>query len=300
MRVLVLGGCGFIGSHVAEQLVANGHDIAIFARPNVDRRNVESIQRRVRFVNGDFQNSKDVRDAVRGVDAVIHAVGSTLPANSLENPAYDIQSNVVASVNLLSACVAAKVRRVVFISSGGTVYGIPKSEFISEDHPLDPINPYGLSKLAVEKFLGVFLHQYGLDYRILRLANPYGSRQREGSGHVKARDDLAGTANFDLVAKASTHQARMNKGQAITQGHADIVDEFGGGSPRAALFAINHDEIWRDVQFDHGLDDAEEFVAVTDAKFEASGLAARKLSHPIGGRDPPYDVRRRGKAPHPA
>jgi UDP-glucose 4-epimerase len=182
VKILVLGGCGFIGSHVAEQLVARGHDVAIFARPNVDRRNVEAIEARVRFIGGDFQNSENVRDAVEGADTVIHLIGSTLPGNSLDNPVFDIQTNVVASVNLLSACVAAKVGKVIYISSGGTVYGIPKTDIIAEDHPLDPINPYGLSKLAVEKFLGVFHHQYGLDYSILRLSNPYGSRQREGSG----------------------------------------------------------------------------------------------------------------------
>lgn len=182
MKVLVLGGCGFIGSHVAEQLLARGHEVAIFARPNVDRRNVEAIQSRVRFIGGDFQNAETVHDAVQGMDTVIHLIGSTVPGNSMDSPVFDLQTNVVASVNLLSACVAAKVGRVVYISSGGTVYGIPKTAVIAEDHPLDPINPYGLSKLAVEKFLGIFHHQYGLDYRILRLSNPYGSRQREGSG----------------------------------------------------------------------------------------------------------------------
>ncbi len=182
MRIVVLGGCGFIGSHVAEQLVRKGHEVGIFARRNVDRRNVEAIRSEVQFIGGDFRNSEDIRVAVRGADTVIHAVGSTLPGNSLINPVFDIQANVVASVNLLTACVEAKVRKVVFISSGGTVYGIPKAELISEGHPLDPINPYGLSKLTVEKFFGVFHHQYGLDHTILRLSNPYGTRQREGSG----------------------------------------------------------------------------------------------------------------------
>lgn len=182
MRILVLGGCGFIGSHVAGQLLDKGHEVAIFARPNVDRRNIEAIASRLQFIGGDFHNSADVRQAVRGADVVVHVVGSTLPGTSLDNPVFDIQTNVASSVNLLSACVAAKVGKLVYISSGGTVYGIPRTERIREDHPLDPINPYGLSKLAVEKFCGVFHHQYGLDYTILRVSNPYGSRQREGSG----------------------------------------------------------------------------------------------------------------------
>ncbi len=182
MKVLVLGGGGFIGSHVAEQLVTRGHDVSVFARRNLDRRNLAAIESRVRFIGGDFLNAEDVREAVRGIDVAIHLVGSTLPGNSLANPVFDLQTNVAASVELLAACVAAEVRKLVYISSGGTVYGIPRSELIDEDHPLDPINPYGLSKLAVEKYCGVFHHQYGLDYTVLRLSNPYGARQREGSG----------------------------------------------------------------------------------------------------------------------
>lgn len=182
MKVVVFGGCGFIGSHVAEQLLWSGHDVTIFARQNVDRKNIDAIAGQIRFCGGDFQNAGDVRQAVGDAEVVLHLIGSTLPANSLENPVFDIQTNVVASVNLLSACIEAEVRKVVFVSSGGTVYGIPQTEVISEDHPLNPINPYGLSKLAVEKFLAIFSYQYGLDHTILRLSNPYGCRQRPGSG----------------------------------------------------------------------------------------------------------------------
>jgi UDP-glucose 4-epimerase len=182
VKALVLGGAGFIGSHVAEQLLARGHEVSVFARPNVDRRNLAAVASRLRFIAGDFLNAEDVRKAVRGADVVVHLVGSTLPGTSLLNPVYDLQTNVAASVGLLEACVDAQVRRIVYVSSGGTVYGIPRQDFIAEDHPLDPINPYGLSKLAVEKYCGVFRHQFGLDSAILRLSNPYGRRQREGSG----------------------------------------------------------------------------------------------------------------------
>ena len=182
MKALVLGGAGFIGSHVAEQLLARGHEVSVFARPNVDRRNLAAVAPRLRFIAGDFLNAEDVRRAVQGIEVAIHLVGSTLPGNSLANPVYDVQTNVAASVELLAACVAAEVRKLVLVSSGGTVYGIPRTPLIAEDHPQDPINPYGLSKLAVEKYCGVFHHQYGLGYNVLRLSNPYGRRQREGSG----------------------------------------------------------------------------------------------------------------------
>lgn len=180
--MLVLGGGGFIGSHVAEQLLARGHEVSVFARRNLDRRNLAAVQSSIRFIGGDFLNAEDVRAAVRGQEVAIHVLGSTLPGNSLANPVFDLQTNVAASLEWLQACVDAGVRKVVYISSGGTVYGIPRTDLIAEDHPQDPINPYGLSKLAVEKYCGVFGHQYGLDHAILRLSNPYGARQRSGSG----------------------------------------------------------------------------------------------------------------------
>lgn len=182
MRTLVLGGCGFIGSHVAESLFAAGHQVSVFARPNADRRNLESLQESVEFIAGDFLNAEDIRRAVSDAEVVIHLVGSTLPGSSLDNPVFDIQTNVVASVSLFKACVEAKVKKVVYVSSGGTVYGVPKADLINEGHTLDPINPYGLSKLSVEKYLGIYSYQYGIDHTVLRLSNPYGSRQRPGSG----------------------------------------------------------------------------------------------------------------------
>jgi UDP-glucose 4-epimerase len=182
LKAIVLGGCGFIGSHVVASLLDRGCEVSVFARPNADRRNLAAVQARVRFIGGDFLNADDVARAVKGQDLVVHSVGSTLPGNSISNPVFDVQTNIVGSVGLFAACVEASVGRVVVISSGGTVYGIPRSDLLSEDHPLDPINPYGLSKVAIEKYLGVFGYQYGIDYRILRLSNPYGSRQRVGRG----------------------------------------------------------------------------------------------------------------------
>ena len=182
MKVIVLGGCGFLGSHVAEQLLQRGHDVSIFARPNADRRNLRAVENRLHFISGDFLNVEDVRRAIAGKDAVIHLVGSTLPGHSLVNPAFDIQTHVVASTNLFSACVEAGVSRIIYASSGGTVYGIPKSLSIDESHPLDPIIPYGLTKLSVEKLLGIYAYQYCLGHAILRLSNPYGSRQRPDTG----------------------------------------------------------------------------------------------------------------------
>jgi UDP-glucose 4-epimerase len=101
-----------------------------------------------------------------------------LPQSSNGDPVFDIESNVVGTVRLLSHAVKSGVKKVVFVSSGGTVYGPPKHIPILETHPTDPVSSYGITKLAIEKYLHLFHTLHGLEYSILRLANPFGERQR--------------------------------------------------------------------------------------------------------------------------
>jgi UDP-glucose 4-epimerase len=167
-----------MGSHVAERLLRGGHTVRVFDKLNVDEGNIASIRRDVSLVTGDFNNAADVEAALKDADIVFHFVGTTLPQSSTENPTYDIETNVLASVRLLDACVKHGVKRIMFSSSGGTVYGIPRRTPIPEDHPNDPICSYGITKLAIEKYIALYHRLYGLDYRIIRFANPYGPRQR--------------------------------------------------------------------------------------------------------------------------
>jgi len=182
MNIAILGGCGFIGSYLAEALLEESHRITIFDNLNTDQKNLNHIKDMVRFIGGDFANAIDVAKAIEGAEIVIHLVGSTLPENSLKNPIYDIETNVIGSINLFEQCVKTGVRKVVFISSGGTVYGIPQSTPIMETHALNPINPYGLSKMIIEKYLSLYSYHYGMDYTVLRLSNPYGVRQNPKTG----------------------------------------------------------------------------------------------------------------------
>src|SRR4029434_4711286 len=123
-------------------------------------------------------NEEDVTQAVAGCEVVFHMISTTIPKSSNDNPAYDVESNLVGTLRMLEAARKAGVRKVVFASSGGTVYGIPKVVPINESHPTDPICSYGISKLAVEKYLHLYHALHGLDYCILRIGNPYGEGQR--------------------------------------------------------------------------------------------------------------------------
>jgi UDP-glucose 4-epimerase len=178
MKVTVLGGGGFIGSAIVDRLLRDGHEIRVFERPRIDPYRAFGPDERVEWINGDLMSLHDVREAVRGVDAVIHLVSTTLPKSSNDDPLYDVQSNLVATLQLLQVMVEERVQRIVFISSGGTVYGRPQYLPIDERHPTEPLVSYGITKLAIEKFLVMFRHLHGLHPVILRVANPYGERQR--------------------------------------------------------------------------------------------------------------------------
>ena len=183
MRVLITGGNGFIGSHLVDRALASGWDVCVYDRVGEKFR---GKQDGVHYLYGDLYAEGVPDEALRDLDVVFHLACTTIHKTSNENPVFDIQSNLVTTVQLLQRCVSAGVKRFVFLSSGGTVYGIPQDLPVKESHPTNPICSYGIHKLAIEKYLGMFHHLYGLDYLALRPSNPYGERQdfRQEQGAV--------------------------------------------------------------------------------------------------------------------
>jgi len=177
-KVLVLGGGGFIGSNLCEGLLAAGHKVRVFEHPHVHSQCTPAVFNQIEWFEGDFTNPVEVDAALDGCDIVFHLISTTLPRNSNENPSYDIESNVVATIKMLESARRRGLHKVIFASSGGTVYGIPSQLPIPESHPTEPIVSYGITKLAIEKYLHLFYTLHGLDCCILRLANPYGQGQR--------------------------------------------------------------------------------------------------------------------------
>jgi UDP-glucose 4-epimerase len=177
MRVLVLGGSGFLGSHIVDKFLREKHDVTVYdLYPERFRRSPKGIK----FVTGDFGNVGALDELIStGFDAVIHCVSTTTPKSSNESPEFDIQSNVIGTLNLLDICARRKkTGKLVFLSSGGTVYGdIGDLDLVDETHAVRPMCCYGVSKLAIEHYLKVYEHLRGLNYVSLRLSNPYGERQ---------------------------------------------------------------------------------------------------------------------------
>jgi UDP-glucose 4-epimerase len=176
MRILVLGGSGFLGSHIVDKFLREKHEVTVYdLYPERFRRSPSGIK----FVTGDFGNVGALDELIAtGFDAVIHCVSTTTPKSSNESPEFDIQSNVIGTLYLLDICARRSIGKLVFLSSGGTVYGdIGDLDLVDETHSVRPMCSYGVSKLSIEHYLDVYKHLRGLNYVALRLSNPYGERQ---------------------------------------------------------------------------------------------------------------------------
>ncbi len=176
-RCIIYGGGGFIGSHLADALIEKGHNVTIFDKLNFSRNNISHLGKKIKVIEGDFNNEIDIKNSLKNIDYVFHLVSSTLPASSNTNPIYDAETNLVSSLRLLEECVANKIEKVIFVSSGGTVYGDPQYLPVNENHPRHPIVSYAIIKNTIEDYLFMFNKLHGLEYTVFRLANPYGERQ---------------------------------------------------------------------------------------------------------------------------
>ena len=177
--VSIIGASGFIGSHLVDTLLVRGYEVRAISRTLPGLLSKSSLKSTsLSFFSLDIQNYECLKRAVSGSDYVFHLACSTLPASSNLDPRSDVSVNLLGTLNLLDICVEEDIKRLVVISSGGTVYGVPRFVPITEEHPTNPICSYGITKLAIEKYVSLYNKLYGLNGIILRVSNPYGERQR--------------------------------------------------------------------------------------------------------------------------
>lgn len=174
VRCLIMGGGGFLGVNLANALARQGAVVRAFGRTPADRL---ALDERVHWSGGYFEDPAAVAEAARGQEIVFHLLSSSVPGSPGQKPVSDLETNVLGTLRFLDICNDAAVRRVVFASSGGTVYGPADRHPISETTPTHPISAYGVGKLAIEKYLALYHHLYGLEYLALRIANAYGPLQ---------------------------------------------------------------------------------------------------------------------------
>jgi len=174
-KIVLLGGAGFIGSHLFSCLSkSKEYEVKVFSRAPAKSGNAAFHDS---FIQGDFRDIGSLMRVIHDADILIHLVSSTVPSSSVHDPVGDIENNVVGTVNLLSQVPNTAIKKFIYFSSGGTVYGNPAYLPVDEKHPTAPINPYGISKVACESYLKYYASKFNFQYNIIRPSNPYGPGQ---------------------------------------------------------------------------------------------------------------------------
>lgn len=223
MKVLVLGGNGFVGSHVVDALLRQGNSVRVFDRqPERYRAALPGVDYRF----GNFSDRMGLIDAIAGMDTVLHLISTTFPGTADLDPCTDVRDNLIGAINLMDLMLSLGVKRIVFLSSGGTVYGIPEQIPIPETHPLRPINSYGIVKASIEHYLELYRRTRGISPVIIRASNPYGPRQ----GHLGVQGVI------------STFLRRVRAGEPIeVWGTGEIVRDYIHVADLATLCAMTAD-----------------------------------------------------------
>lgn len=212
-NIIVLGAAGFIGTNLILELAKNRNNI--ITAVDIKSEYLEHIKffsfPNVKFYICDFYVDSDYDEILIGQDVVYHLVSTTIPANSNKNILQEFDRNVAMSISLFDACIRQRVKKILFMSSGGTVYGKDFICPVTEKCITNPISSYGLQKLTIEKLLYLYEYMYGLDYRVIRLANPYGPYQRP---------------NGMLGAVTTFIYKAMKKEEIVVYGDGSVVRDF--------------------------------------------------------------------------
>ena len=180
MNILVIGGNGFIGSHLIDHLLIKGHNVRVF---DISYERYRKPLANVDYRISTLDNIPDLYEALLGIEVVFHLASASVPSTSNVDTVSDINKNLIPTLNIFNLSVKLGIKRIIYFSSGGAVYGNPLTKSIEEEHPLNPISSYGIVKATVEMYLSLYQRMYGIKPLILRPSNPYGPRQ----GHFIAQ-----------------------------------------------------------------------------------------------------------------
>ena len=213
MKILLLGAAGFIGTNLTIELAKKTEDeITLVDRSKAFFKPIVGMDlKNVHILEADLTVDMDFDSILKDQEVVYHLVSTTVPTTSNQHISQELVSNVIFSANLFEACIRCDVKKVVFVSSGGTVYGKEVDCPLKEKTATNPISSYGVQKITIEKLLYLYRYMYGLDYRIIRLANPYGPYQRPNG----------------VLGAVTTFTYKALKGDEITvYGDGSVVRDF--------------------------------------------------------------------------
>lgn len=212
MNIVILGAAGFVGTNLAIKLCKDcKNKITLVDCKKEFFSPVIELGLNVEIIESDFSEDTDFDELLSGKDVVYHLVSTTIPTTSNQHIVDEFKSNTIATACLLDACVRNNISKVIFISSGGTVYGKEVNCPLDENIPTNPITSYGIQKVTIEKLLYLYNYMYNLDYRVIRLSNPYGPYQRP---------------NGMLGAVTTFTYKAIKKEEIIVYGDGSVVRDF--------------------------------------------------------------------------
>ncbi|MEI3287159.1 MAG: NAD-dependent epimerase/dehydratase family protein [Faecalibacterium prausnitzii] len=279
MKILLLGAAGFIGTNLTIELAKKTEDeITLVDRSKAFFKPIVSMDlKNVHILEADLTVDMDFDSILKDQEVVYHLVSTTVPTTSNQHISQELVSNVIFSANLFEACIRCGVKKVVFVSSGGTVYGKEVDCPLKEKTATNPISSYGVQKITIEKLLYLYRYMYGLDYRIIRLANPYGPYQRPNG----------------VLGAVTTFTYKALKGDEITvYGDGSVVRDFIyiDDAIRAIMKIINGENKHRTFNLGCGYGTSIKQVLETiekalGIKLNVSYLEGRKVDVPVNYLD---------------
>lgn len=279
MKILLLGAAGFIGTNLTIELAKKTEDeITLVDRSKAFFKPIVSMDlKNVHILEADLTVDMDFDSILKDQEVVYHLVSTTVPTTSNQHISQELVSNIIFSANLFEACIRCGVKKVVFVSSGGTVYGKEVDCPLKEKTATNPISSYGVQKITIEKLLYLYRYMYGLDYRIIRLANPYGPYQRPNG----------------VLGAVTTFTYKALKGDEITvYGDGSVVRDFIyiDDAIRAIMKIVNGENKHRTFNLGCGYGTSIKQVLETiekalGIKLNVSYLEGRKVDVPVNYLD---------------
>ena len=279
MKILLLGAAGFIGTNLTIELAKKTEDeITLVDRSKAFFKPIVSMDlKNVHILEADLTVDMDFDSILKDQEVVYHLVSTTVPTTSNQHISQELVSNVIFSANLFEACIRCGVKKVVFVSSGGTVYGKEVDCPLKEKTATNPISSYGVQNITIEKLLYLYRYMYGLDYRIIRLANPYGPYQRPNG----------------VLGAVTTFTYKALKGDEITvYGDGSVVRDFIyiDDAIRAIMKIVNGENKHRTFNLGCGYGTSIKQVLETiekalGIKLNVSYLEGRKVDVPVNYLD---------------
>jgi UDP-glucose 4-epimerase len=284
MKILVTGGAGFIASHVVDKYVEAGHEVVVV--DNLSTGKEEQVNSAAKFITADITDKETIQNIIRTEKPEVlnlHAAHIQV-GNSVKNPQFDAENNILATIHIMEAAKDVGVKKVIFASTGGAMYGNKPTPF-SEDMKEEPLSPYGVSKRSAELYLNYYHEQYKIPYTVLRYSNVYGPRQNPHgeSGVIAIFSEMIAQGKAPIINGDGTHTRDYVYIDDVAKANLLALDTpYVGALNIGTTTEISTNEVFRKVVEVFGVQMEETHGAERPGEQVTSSLSSKKAKEVLG------------------